>query len=393
MPEFLRFPRIIPFLLLGAFASMVAVLFTPALPELTEALHLVPAQSQWAMSIYLIGFAVGPLLYGPLGNRLGRKKAVLFGIGLAIVGSFVTSITSSFEMLCFGRFLQGLGASVGFKMTGTMIGDSCSGAEATKALGILYLGFAILPYGGLTIGGFLTTWFGWRGPFVFCTLYSAFLFVCCLWLPETVKQLHPDALQWKQIVQHYLAQFKNRTLLLLSIYFGLGTGMIYVFANQAPFIGIDWMQLTPKQYGLFGLLLPVGMIVGLTLANRLAEKVSINKALVSGMLCIGFSALLMGICFLNEWRSGWSLFLPQTLLLIGPFFTGPFGYGKALSDATDKSHASAVFQFLNLSCTTLATLFAGTWMPQVAIALPIVYVCILAGMFAAWLGLRKRGSL
>jgi len=390
MPNFLRFPHIIPFLLLGAFASMMAVLFTPALPELTEAFHLLPSQSQWTMSIYLIGFAVGPLLYGPLGNKLGRKKTVLFGIGLAIVGSLIISISSSFEMVCIGRLIQGLGASVGFKMTGTMIGDSCSGSAATKALGILYLGLAILPYAGLTIGGFLTTWFGWRGSFVFCTLYSAFLFVCCLWLPETAKQLHSDALQWKQIVRGYLAQFKNRTLILISIYFGLGTGVIYVFANQAPFIGIDWMQLTPKEYGLFGLLLPIGMIVGLTLANRLAEKVSANKAFIGGMACIGLSTVLMGMCFLNEWRSGWSLFLPQTLLLIGPFFTGPFGYGKALSDATDKSNASAVFQFSNISSAMLATLFAGTWMPQTAIALPIVYLCILAGMFAAWVGLRKK---
>jgi predicted MFS family arabinose efflux permease len=392
MPKLLQFPRILILFLLVSFASVAAVLFTPALPQLTKDLQLSSTQSQWLISIFLIGYAVGPLLYGPLGNKFGRKKTIFLGLSISILGSGITSITTSFWLLSFGRFIQALGASVGFKIIGTMVGDLLKGPAATKTFAILYLGNAIVPSVGIAVGGALTDSFGWRGCFIFMTLYSMGVLALCFLLPETATRLDPNALRWKNLTEGYLRQFKNSALLLPSIYFGLGTGIVYIFASQAPFIAIEGLKLSAREYGTFNLLIAVGMSIGLLTATRIADKISSQRALLFGLILILSGALAMALCLMSEWRSGWSLFLPQTLISVGIFFTGPFVVAKAMSDATDKSNASAVFQFNNLSCAMLSTFALGALLPRAPLSLPIALGAVGLLMFFIWVRIGKKAS-
>ena len=160
--------------MLISLATVLAVLVTPALPQISQAFDLLPSENQWTMTTYLFGFSFGPLIYGPLGNRFGRKKSILFGLIISIIGSALAFLSGSFWVLCLGRFIQALGAAVGLKITFTMVGDLHSGQSATKVLSLLLLGLAIAPSIGIAIGGFITVAFGWKGCFAFLILYSMF---------------------------------------------------------------------------------------------------------------------------------------------------------------------------------------------------------------------------
>lgn len=67
--------RLIPLLLiLASFAPVLAVSFTPALPEIANHLYVSSSKAQQSISIFLIGYAFGNLPWGPIANRFGRKK-------------------------------------------------------------------------------------------------------------------------------------------------------------------------------------------------------------------------------------------------------------------------------------------------------------------------------
>ena len=141
----LKGPRILILLMLISYAAISAVLFTPALPELAAYFQITDSMAQATMSIFLVGYALGQLPYAPLANRYGRKKTIYIGLSLALFGTILCWVTSSFHLFFIGRFLQALGAAVGLKITFTMIGDSYAGAEATKKIAYIMLAFAITP--------------------------------------------------------------------------------------------------------------------------------------------------------------------------------------------------------------------------------------------------------
>src|SRR5262245_6449862 len=100
-------------LLLTSFASILAVLFTPAFPVIAKELEISSSMTQLTMTIYLIGYALGNLPYGPFANRFGRKPTLLLGISIAIIGSVMVAIVPfipSLVLLMAGRFIMGFGA-------------------------------------------------------------------------------------------------------------------------------------------------------------------------------------------------------------------------------------------------------------------------------------------
>ena len=82
-------PQFLILLLIASFASVGAVLFTPALPSIRDFFHVSVGESQLTITSYLVGYALGQLPYGPLANRYGRKPALYMGISLSIVGSLL----------------------------------------------------------------------------------------------------------------------------------------------------------------------------------------------------------------------------------------------------------------------------------------------------------------
>lgn len=390
MSELLKFPRLFILQLLASFATVCAILFTPALPEISNTFQLSPEQGQWPITIYLLGFSLGPLLYGHLSNRIGRKKALFFGLTLAFLGSLFSFIAFAFWFFCLGRFIQALGAVAGLKIVFTMVADLHEGKSAAKVLSILLLGFSIAPGLSLAIGGWLTDAFGWKSCFGFLTFYSAFLFFLSFNLPETAKELDSRPFKLSHIVHGYVHQFSHIPLLLYALLMGLSVAMNYIFATEAPYIGINIMGLSPAKYGLFGLLLSMGMLLGLLISNRIAGKVNSQVEILSGVLACLLGAFLMGIFFINQWFVGWSLFLPQAFVQMGVGLIWVFAPAKSLSGIPDKSNASAVTQFISMSCATALTLLVGVFLPKGLLTIPVVFSILGFIMLCICFSLRSR---
>lgn len=385
MVDLLKFPRIFILQLLASFATVGAILFTPALPEFSKFFELSAHQNQWPVTIYLFGFALGPLLYGPLSNGIGRKKALLLGLALAFAGSLCTFFAFSFWVFCLGRFIQALGAVSGFKIVYTMVGDVYEKEFASKALSILLLGFAFAPGLSLALGGWFTDLFGWRSCFLFLTFYTLFLFFCSLTLPETSKKVNDSSLEIKSIISGYLCQLGHLPLIFYALLMGLPFAMNYVFAIEAPYVGIHLMGLTPGEYGLFGLLLSAGMLIGLWLTHYLAGKISFKTELALGILfCLAGTVLITFFLSIHE-IDGWSLFLPQALVQIGNGIIWVVVPVKSLSEVKDKSNASAMSRFLSLGFGTLFTLVATFFLPKNLFTIPLVFVIISFMMLGMWL--------
>ena len=135
-------------LLLISFASVNAVLFTPALPQIAAFFSITNEKVQLTITWFLIGYAFGQLLYGPLANRFGRKPALYAGILLQIISSLACVLAGklhNYDALVAARFALALGSGVGLKMTFTLVNECYEPKSASKKIAYLMLAFAITP--------------------------------------------------------------------------------------------------------------------------------------------------------------------------------------------------------------------------------------------------------
>jgi len=365
-----------------SFASVTGLLFTPALPSLGKDLGISENMAEWTISIFLVGYSLGQLPYGPIANRFGRKPALYIGTTLALLGSILAYAANSFGVLAAARFLQALGSAVGLKASFTMISDFHEGPQATESIALHSLAFGITPGLAIAAGGFITASFGWKGCFLFLIFYSLLIGLLAFFLPETARRLDPHALQVKNVIQGYRSQFKNPKLILYSLIVTSCTSIFYIFAALSPYIGMDRAGLSPAGFGLWNLVPAAGMVAGALAARGVAKTSPFRRTIWLGIGLAGAGAFAMGVFFLIE-ISAPGMFLTQAAIQAGMSLVWSNANAQALGASSDKSNASAVIQFINIggACVSsfLASFIPGApplLLPASTIILLITMACL-----------------
>jgi DHA1 family bicyclomycin/chloramphenicol resistance-like MFS transporter len=368
-------------LLMISFASVNAVLFTPALPEITQFFSVTHSAAQLTITWFLIGYALGQLIYGPIANRLGRKPALYIGVSLQIFSSLLCVISGSihsYALLIIGRFLSALGSAVGLKMTFTLVNECYDSKTAAQKISYLLLAFAVTPGLGVALGGLLTKHFGWMSCFYVGALYGLLLLMFVIKLPETQKILDYHAFKLKHLLTQYSLQFSNKQLVVGGLLMGTVTCFIYSFAAIAPFIAIKYFGMNSASYGFANLLPPIGLLLGAILSARLIRSYSPKAIMKMGILASTLGAFLMCILILLNFNAIDSIFFPTMIIYFGLSFIPANASSMALSQACDKAHGSAVMNFINVGFATCLVLGLG-FFPVYPSLLPILYV-ILSGI-------------
>jgi DHA1 family bicyclomycin/chloramphenicol resistance-like MFS transporter len=96
--------------ILMGFASISTDLYLPALPTMAKALRADSGAMEWTISAYLIGFSLGQLVWGPIGDKYGRRGPVAIGLVVFSIGSAGCALSTSAGQIVFWRIVQALGA-------------------------------------------------------------------------------------------------------------------------------------------------------------------------------------------------------------------------------------------------------------------------------------------
>ncbi|MBF8262918.1 MAG: hypothetical protein HW387_583 [Parachlamydiales bacterium] len=391
--EILRAPRLWILALTVSFPAMLAVLFTPALPDLARFFEITPASAKTTMTMYLLGYACGMLIYGPLANRWGRKIAMLSGFALALIGTLLAlwaGMAHLFWLFCLMRIVQGLGASSGFKISMTMVADTHAGEKATRMVSYLILAAVTIPAAGLTAGGMLAGYYGWSSCFVFMSIYSVLLMGMISFLPETARELDANALAIRRIANGLGRQFKDSFLVQHALITGLCTSCYFFFTTQGPYIGIETMGLTPQEYGWLSWIPVLGMGAGCLIAARLAGRQSPRITMISGLILVLSSLLVMMVCFAHNTVTIASFFFLLMFVMIGIYTVSPTSLSIALNEATDKSNASAASQFINFGTSFVSILILSLIPSSSPLVLPAIIGVAMVVILFIWIRLKAH---
>ncbi len=134
----------------------------PALTATGAALGVAPAEVGMTMSLFMLGFAVAPLVYGPASDRYGRKPVVVFACSLFVIAGIGCALARSLPALLTWRVVQGAGAGASMTIALAIIRDLFEGQIARTKISYVAIATMIVPMIAPTAGAALLALGGWR---------------------------------------------------------------------------------------------------------------------------------------------------------------------------------------------------------------------------------------
>lgn len=148
-----------------------------ALPTLAASFHAPSQDVQWVVISYLLAVTSLIVGVGRLGDMLGRRRVLLFGIGLFAVASACGAVAGNLWLLVAIRGVQGLGAAIMMALTVASVSDMVPQDRTGSAMGLLGTVSAVGTALGPSLGGVLIDGFGWPAVFAFMAVAGAAAFL------------------------------------------------------------------------------------------------------------------------------------------------------------------------------------------------------------------------
>ncbi len=376
--------------LLTAVGPMSVDLYLPSLPELGRVFGASVPQVQLTLSGYLLCFAIGQIVYGPVSDHVGRKPVLLTALALYVAICLGCVFATSIEMLTALRCLQALGVAGAPVLARAIVRDLYHGVRAGRELARMGSITALAPVVAPSLGGVLQATFGWQASF----LGMAALGLCAIvlvtrLLPETMNCKPDEPISLSSVVKSYGGFMRHRSYRIYLAIVAASYGGLFAWISGSSFVLQDLYGLSPLVFGLFFAAATMGYGAGTLLAARLVVRIGIDRTIVCGGAALAAGGLAMVATVAMGATSPVALALPMALYLGGLGLAMPQSMAGALMPFPDRAGAaSSLLGFLQQAAASAIGILVGQMLGQSA--LPLALVIAAMGSLAFVLALVKR---
>lgn len=282
-------------------------------PSLAKDWGIVKQDLGPVLSAALLGLSLGALVAGPISDRIGRKRVLIFSCLFFGLSSLATAYAGSLSSLTLWRFLTGLGLGAAMPNAITLISEYAPQRCRSLAINTMYCGFPLGAAGGGAISSWLVPAYGWHSVLLLGAIAPLLLTVLLiLLLPESVKYMvnrGHDVAKIKRIAQRFvsynishisrfylyedkLALSKTSVGLLFSRPYLVGTLMLwltYFMGLVIYYVLLSWMPLLMQGLGyqleqsaILTSLFTFGGTLGILMAGWLMDRWNAHKVVSTG---------------------------------------------------------------------------------------------------------------
>jgi DHA1 family bicyclomycin/chloramphenicol resistance-like MFS transporter len=364
-------------------------MYVPSLPGIGAAFGATTQEVQLTISSYLVGFALGQIVYGPVSDRYGRKPVLIGALVVYCLASLVCALSSSIGMLIGARALQALGGCGGIVLARAIVRDLYAGARAGRELSLISSVMALAPVVAPIAGGLLQSGFGWRSVFVML-LVLGLVGIAVIWLllPETLTR-RAGPLTFSSMLASYCVMVRHPAYLAYMALATTSYAGLFAWISGASFVLQDLYRLSPFTFGIAFALGSVGFMAGSALAARLVAPLGIDRTIGIGCLfcTAGGLAMVVSIALGLPW---WlSLVLPMAIYLAGMGMVLPQSIAGAMMPFPERAGAaSALLGFVQQSGAALCGVAVGHWLGSSAWPLASAVALMGSASLLLWIGTR-----
>jgi MFS transporter, DHA1 family, multidrug resistance protein len=338
-------------LILGALATISPFsidMYLPGFPAIAKDLDTTIDQVQLSLTAYLVGIAIGQILYGPLLDRFGRKNPLYVGLSIYVLASIGCAFTQSVGSLVVMRLLQALGGCVGIVAAQALVRDLFPINKIAQAFSLITLVIAVSPMIAPTVGAYVTAWIGWNYVFVVLAAITVLIMISVyFFLPSGRKPDPSMSLKPADVVRNFYTVIKEPQFAIYTLAGGLATAAPFAYIAGSSDVFINQYGVSEKQYGWIFAFIASAMI-GSTQLNHVLLKKFKSEQIIKFTLCY---QSVIGVVLILGTYYGWY----GKLSLIGLMFI--FFTGQGLTGPNTSALSLAPFTRLAGSASALM----GSW--------------------------------
>jgi len=377
---------------LQAFAPLSIDMYLPAMPVMEKVFGTTTAQVQLTMVTFLVGYALGQSLYGPITDRFGRKPPLYASLLLFVLSSLGCAAAPSIPIMSGFRLLQAVGACGGAVMSRAMVRDLFPPHELRRIFSMLVLVLGVSPVIAPLIGSYLLIWFGWKAAyFTQATIGVACMIGMHFRLPESLGRDARRPLEWESIRAAYGRLFQDRTFLGASAVCGFGSAGTFAYITSAPFVFISLYKVPTEKFGwLFGAV-AAGMVAASQINGGISHRVPVWRVLRAANLMQFAAGIWLLVAVLTGKGGLPGVFLGVFFYVSAQGFVFPNGSAIAMMrHGPIAGTASALLGTNQFLIAAIGTIFLGfIENPAVPMAL-VIAICATAATVLNYLTLGAK---
>jgi DHA1 family 2-module integral membrane pump EmrD-like MFS transporter len=295
-------------------AGQVAIdIYVPALPAMARFYATSSQAIQSSVSGYMVAYALGQLIFGPVADAYGRKRVLGFGLAIYTLGSVLSLTAPNLETFVLARCLQGFGIAATNLLAKAIVTDSFTGLALLHAFTYMATAWGLAPILAPVVGAHLQTWFGWQSCLVFLLVYSVVMWAVLLGYRETLPR--PVPLAPRTLIANTATVLASPVFQTCFLAQGLCYSILLVFNIVGPFMVQNTLHNPPTYFGY--LALAIGMMYFLGgFSNRLhgPRLPSAEQRLRYGARIMAAASIAMLILALTIGLRVWTLAVPVLVM-------------------------------------------------------------------------------
>ncbi|WP_085676856.1 MULTISPECIES: multidrug effflux MFS transporter [unclassified Pseudomonas] len=374
---------------LSAFGPLAIDFYLPAFPAMAQAFATDEKHVQATLAAYFLGLSIGQLAYGPVADRFGRRKPLLFGVALFTLASLACAYAPNLDTLIVARFVQALGGCAGMVLSRAIVSDKCDPVASAKVFSQLMLVMGLAPILAPMLGGVLVNVAGWQSIFLALSLFSAAsLLAVSLGLPESLPT-HMPRQPLSGALRQYLRLLADRVFIGHALTGGIAIAGMFAYIAGSPFVFIKLYGVPAEHYGwLFGTNAAGFILVAQVNARLLAKRGPAFLLVRAVWLYLAAGLVLLGVAALRPAQL-WPLLVPLFVCIASLGCIIPNASACAMSGQGARAgSASALMGCLQFSVAAGAASLVGVLHDGSAV--PMTLVISLCGALVVSVALLTR---
>ncbi len=304
-PHSLRFTLVLGSLVtLASFATDMGL---PVLAATGASLGVAPGTAALTLGVFLAGFAVGPLVFGPISDGYGRRPVLLTGSAMFAVFGALAAFAGSLDTLLVWRFLMGTGAGGCQVTVVAMIRDLFTGTEARVKQSYVNLAAGVAPVIAPTVGVAIAVLGGWRA--IYGALAAggvALVIAVALWIGESAPRRAAHTMA--TALHSYATVLRHPVTLGYIAVIALNFGCLFAYVSGSSLVLIGQLSVSRRVYGVLFAVTSIGLMIGALTSARLSRRgVSHARLIGWGLGAIVVTSALLVVITMMARLNAWSL--------------------------------------------------------------------------------------